>query len=1001
MASIFISYRRTDTLNIAFQLQERLLKEFGDDVFLDEQSLSAGVKWRDELRHKVQNAQIVLALIGKDWLNAEDQNGLKLKQAGDWVRQEIETALESEHTRLIPVYIGKDTPFVTPNELPDSIQELAEKQNIVIREGSDFKNDIKKLISKIKQVFKEIQSAPGYHPQVTQVARMSFGGHTWHGYAISPDTLLTVSQHCVQAQKQPSKLGLCFVDNNNTYKACKITAGADLALIQFTPSLKDVKPLRPARGRPQRDIDCVAVSSEIKSSLFKRPIPSSVHRNVTLNYDVQTSSYSVVSHEDLGELAGCILFHKSYAVGIIDSDASIYSHSTWHHESQLCKDLTTAIQPRGWVYAPDIRAPKPTVHFHVHVHGSANAPKIIIRNDTGLVLDERVSAFSENFAKIHSALKLAQVFQSGKSQLTTQLGTGTARHMAQKLGLWLTNAIFGNKQTRRQILSKAGWHPSEDLADRAIHLSISCTSQTQMYLALPWKTMAFESSSHGRNKPCFLGQSSGWVVTLEPEQSQPAVTIKRPADILLIQLNHSDVNVRKHLEQVRRIIKHCEKRTDNEIQIINHPKALYEALDKTSYDLIYIFGGNLSTQKDGQKKLCFPKDEHTDEPLFLEVNRLQDALKQKPCSMLVLNTSGPNTEGLFDIVQMLKPHTSYLIANLENSEVIDNHDYGLQLIRGIFRHAEAPEHLSWYSDTWSDSKWYNPAIFKQGKEFKPSFSPIESLRNIDEILHQLDREYARREVHGKIEDTLDKGISRIQGLSFIYVGLPGNEVSAFADGLARYVDDKLEKNTIIQLHVAGLPDQRPMDNIQAIRKHIVVRFEESLKHQKHQLEDYKKSRNKNPLILWINWGYHDKEDHMAFVYDEIILWHVGLKNILEPNSVGLPSKTLLVTTYGKELGSNGDHSHYKERLEIGIREKSLRRGTLRVDTLVELGNITNKHIEDFIEFAPHIFDVPEEKIDKVADLIVHRSDKQYKKAQEYLKRLYLDGYEDFLANHNY
>ena len=68
---IFISYRRDDLGATAGRLRERLVKEFGtNNVFMDVDSIPAGVDFAAHLQRTLEACQLVLALIGPNWLKS-------------------------------------------------------------------------------------------------------------------------------------------------------------------------------------------------------------------------------------------------------------------------------------------------------------------------------------------------------------------------------------------------------------------------------------------------------------------------------------------------------------------------------------------------------------------------------------------------------------------------------------------------------------------------------------------------------------------------------------------------------------------------------------------------------------------------------------------------------------------------------------------------------------------------------------------------------------------
>src|SRR5262245_45374956 len=67
---IFLSYRRADTQEIAGRLYQRLSRQFGaTNVFLDQEDIQHGQRWFDELVREIDKADVVLALIGANWID--------------------------------------------------------------------------------------------------------------------------------------------------------------------------------------------------------------------------------------------------------------------------------------------------------------------------------------------------------------------------------------------------------------------------------------------------------------------------------------------------------------------------------------------------------------------------------------------------------------------------------------------------------------------------------------------------------------------------------------------------------------------------------------------------------------------------------------------------------------------------------------------------------------------------------------------------------------------
>ncbi len=69
MHKIFISYRRSDSEDIAGRIYDRLVSDFGkDSIFKDVEAIPFGEDLHDFISASLDGCQVVLAIIGKTWL---------------------------------------------------------------------------------------------------------------------------------------------------------------------------------------------------------------------------------------------------------------------------------------------------------------------------------------------------------------------------------------------------------------------------------------------------------------------------------------------------------------------------------------------------------------------------------------------------------------------------------------------------------------------------------------------------------------------------------------------------------------------------------------------------------------------------------------------------------------------------------------------------------------------------------------------------------------------
>ena len=103
---IFISYRRADASGFAGRLFDYLSTRFGEEnIFMDVEGLDLGVDFHKALDEAVGACDVLLALIGNQWLNIKNENGQRrLDDPKDFVRIEIAAALNRK-IRVIPILV--------------------------------------------------------------------------------------------------------------------------------------------------------------------------------------------------------------------------------------------------------------------------------------------------------------------------------------------------------------------------------------------------------------------------------------------------------------------------------------------------------------------------------------------------------------------------------------------------------------------------------------------------------------------------------------------------------------------------------------------------------------------------------------------------------------------------------------------------------------------------------------------------------------------------------
>ncbi len=130
---IFISYRREDSKYQAIRIYDAFCKELApENVFLDIDSIAPGDDFVETLESRVNECDILMALIGPNWITASNPatSRRRLDDPNDFVRIEIRKAL-SRAVPVVPVLIdGARMP--DPDHLPDDLKALARRQAEIV-----------------------------------------------------------------------------------------------------------------------------------------------------------------------------------------------------------------------------------------------------------------------------------------------------------------------------------------------------------------------------------------------------------------------------------------------------------------------------------------------------------------------------------------------------------------------------------------------------------------------------------------------------------------------------------------------------------------------------------------------------------------------------------------------------------------------------------------------------------------------------------------------------
>jgi hypothetical protein len=176
MAHVFINYRSADNPFGAAGIHESLTLGLRPHrVFRDCVSLDAGAHYPTAIMTELENADLVVAVIGPQWLAAVDPTTKQrlIDRPGDWVRRELVTAFR-RNIPVVPVLL-KDTPddaqLPLPADLPADIRRLATLQFIYVSQRR-LAPDLEALVNHVRRLLTASGAIPP--PETREVPREVF-----------------------------------------------------------------------------------------------------------------------------------------------------------------------------------------------------------------------------------------------------------------------------------------------------------------------------------------------------------------------------------------------------------------------------------------------------------------------------------------------------------------------------------------------------------------------------------------------------------------------------------------------------------------------------------------------------------------------------------------------------------------------------------------------------------------------------------------------------------
>lgn len=144
---VFISYRRSDGLTIAEALYKYLTSK-GLRVFLDRHKMIDGHYFTTQIETNLR--------IAPNYILVATDDVFKFRKKEDWVRKEIEGAIEEYEDnpieRTLTVLVPESVNFPEKEILPESTRNIANAQRIALPYGEEFAEPFYKVLKAVTSI---------------------------------------------------------------------------------------------------------------------------------------------------------------------------------------------------------------------------------------------------------------------------------------------------------------------------------------------------------------------------------------------------------------------------------------------------------------------------------------------------------------------------------------------------------------------------------------------------------------------------------------------------------------------------------------------------------------------------------------------------------------------------------------------------------------------------------------------------------------------------------
>jgi pterin-4a-carbinolamine dehydratase len=149
--SIFVNYRQSDSQHAAIAIASILKHSFAEgEVFIDRSSIHGGRDWPNSITNALESAQVLVAVLGEDWLKSWDGHGRRrIDHPRDWVRLELSRAFE-RGIPVVPVLL-ENAEIPSPEALDTCLLDICRAQAERVRLDT-WDSDLARLVGTLSKL---------------------------------------------------------------------------------------------------------------------------------------------------------------------------------------------------------------------------------------------------------------------------------------------------------------------------------------------------------------------------------------------------------------------------------------------------------------------------------------------------------------------------------------------------------------------------------------------------------------------------------------------------------------------------------------------------------------------------------------------------------------------------------------------------------------------------------------------------------------------------------